>query len=669
MLRFRKFLSYAKMLRQTTLGRHVRVIGLVFLALQFFSPTQTLASSIQMRSADDFDALSRSATAAREAGRPADAISLYQRALQLRPDWVEGWWYLGTLLYDADQFRDAIPAFQKVAELAPQAPDTQNFLGLCEFEVADYDLALQHLNKGHAFVSAQDDPQLARVVSYHLALLLNRTGQFDRALAILSKDFSQGAPPSQVAFAFGLAQLHIPLLPSEADASKDALIQNVGQLSALVSQGHASQTLDSYATLIQQNPKVPYLRSAYAAALEAAGQHAQALEQTKLDRIPKISTTVDLKLAALYANDAGRTRLGLPPDSAKTSAPANISDPNAAWQRATQLFSADRYADAIPYLKSWLASKNQDGTAWAMLGLCEFETRDYDNALLHLEKGASLGLGGSPDSVRIARYRLALLLIRNAQFDRAAALLVPEAEGNPLAPQIQFALGLALLHKKSLPDQVPTNETPLVQSAGEISLLLHQSKYDAAFPELQQLIQKYPTTPLLHHVYGLGLASLSRYEDAEAQFNEESLISPQSELPYVQRAFVELQRRRPADALASAQRAVQLAPDSAEAHYVLGRSLLESGKYQEASQELQTAARLNPGSPEVHFNLAKAYAKLNRREDAERERATFARLNAEIEYQRSHQGSQAYGAAHTTSELSQSQSQPQSLPQQAPPQK
>jgi predicted Zn-dependent protease len=657
------------MLRQTTLGRHVRIIGLAFLAFQFFPPTRTIAHAIQTQSADDFESLSRSATTAREAGHPADAIPLYQRALQLRPDWVEGWWYLGTLLYDADQFRDAIPAFQKVAELAPQAPDTQNFLGLCEFEVADYDSALQHLEKGHVSASAQDDPQLARVVSYHLVLLLNRTGQFDRALGVLSKDFAQGAPPSQVAFAFGLAQLHIPLLPSEVDASKDALIQNVGQLSALVSQGHAAQTLDSYATLVRQNPNVPYLHSAYAAALDAADRHPQALEQINLDRIPRNSTTIDLKLAALYANETGRTRLGLPTDSAKASAPGITSDPNATWRQATQLFSAARYADAIPYLKSWLVSKNQDGTAWAMLGLCEFETRDYDNALLHLEKGASLGLGGSPDSVRVARYRLALLLIRNAQFDRAAALLVPEAEGNPLAPQIQFALGLALLHKKLLPDQVPAIETALVQSAGEISLLLHQSKYDAAFPKLQQLIQKYPTTPLLHYVYGLGLASLSRYEDAEAQFNEESRISPQSELPYVQRAFVELQTRRPADALTSAQRAVQLATDSAEAHYVLGRSLLESGKYLDAAEELQAAARLNPGSPEVHFNLAKAYAKLNRREDAERERATFARLNAEIEYQRSHQGSQAYGAAHTASELSQSQAQPQSPPQQAPPQK
>ena len=127
MLRFRKFLSRAKMLRQITLGRHVRVISLGFLALQFFPPTRTIAHPIQTQSNNDFDSLSRSATVAREAGRPADAIPLYQRAIQLRPDWVEGWWYLGTLLYDTDQFRDAIPAFQKVAALAPQAPGHRKF--------------------------------------------------------------------------------------------------------------------------------------------------------------------------------------------------------------------------------------------------------------------------------------------------------------------------------------------------------------------------------------------------------------------------------------------------------------------------------------------------------------------------------------------------------------
>jgi Flp pilus assembly protein TadD len=91
---------------------------------------------------------------------------------------------------------------------------------------------------------------------------------------------------------------------------------------------------------------------------------------------------------------------------------------------------------------------------------------------------------------------------------------------------------------------------------------------------------------------------------------------------------------------------VKLAPDSAEAHYLLGRSWLELGEEEKAVQELETARRLASESPEVHFNLAKAYAKANLPEKAEQERATFARLNALAEQQRSQRGNQSYSGSH-----------------------
>ena len=67
-----------------------------------------------------FDQLSSQATSAREAGRMNDAIQLYQSALKLQPDWAEGWWYLGTLNYDADHYGEAIPPLQNLVALAPQ---------------------------------------------------------------------------------------------------------------------------------------------------------------------------------------------------------------------------------------------------------------------------------------------------------------------------------------------------------------------------------------------------------------------------------------------------------------------------------------------------------------------------------------------------------------------
>lgn len=631
---------------------------LIFLLCAIFLCGGSLATAGQQgNNPADFDSLAQSAASARESGRTSEAIELYRRALDLRPNWAEGWWYLGTLLYDTDQFHDAIPAFQKVLSLAPNAPGTLIFLGLCEFETGDYSSALQHLERGTAS-NAQDDPQLARVASYHLVLLLNRAGKFERAAAILSKEFSHGAASDQVIGSFGLNALHVPLLPAEVDPSEDALVQSAGRLALLVAQGQAGQAADDYPPLLKQYRDIPFLHSAYGAALRAAGREKESAEQLRLEsKLHPQNTVSGSAIAAIYANDAARARFGLKPNGSESSAPTAASAEEN-WQLAMQLFSSQRYAEAIPPLKAQIAAHPEMGTAWAMLGLAEFETKDYDNALLHLQKGSTLGLAGSPDSVRLAKYRLALLLIRTSRFDQASTLLVPEAEGNSLSQQIQFALGLALLHKDVFPEAVPPSEVPLVQNAGEISVLLHNSKYDEAFPKLQQLIHSYPATPMLHYVYGVALSSFSRYDEAASQFAEESRVNPQSELPYVQWAFVELQARRPADALIAAQHAVQLAPNSAEAHYVLGRSLQDSGKFEDALKELQIAAQINPGSPEVHFNLAKVYAKLDRREDAQSERERFSQLNAEIEKQRSQHGSQAYGAAHTASELSQGASSP-----------
>ena len=127
---------------------------------------------------------------------------------------------------------------------------------------------------------------------------------------------------------------------------------------------------------------------------------------------------------------------------------------------------------------------------------------------------------------------------------------------------------------------------------------------------------------------------------------EEIRISPDSALPYIRLAFINLKTQRPGDALTAAQRAVQLAPQSPEAHYILGRALLGSGETPQAIQELETANGMMPNSPEIHFHLARAYSKSREPEKAEQERENFARLNAIAEHQRATRGSQAYGASH-----------------------
>jgi predicted Zn-dependent protease len=265
---------------------------------------------------------------------------------------------------------------------------------------------------------------------------------------------------------------------------------------------------------------------------------------------------------------------------------------------------------------------------WTLLVLSEFEIKDYKNSRIHLERGRTLGFSGNAAAVRIARYHLALLLNLVGDFDRAIDLLIPEVAPGVLAEEIQFAMGIALLRIPALPEQLKPDQLALVRRAGEAATLLSESRYDRAFPILETLLREYPATPFLHYAYGDALAATSLYDEAQAQLREETRLNPESVLPYIRLASIALTQHQSVSALADAKKAITLAPDSAEARYLLGRSYLDEGDVSAAIRELETARRYAPNSARVHFNLARAYAKAERSAEAEQERAEFERLNA-----------------------------------------
>jgi tetratricopeptide (TPR) repeat protein len=731
------------------------------LALSLLSALAVQTSFSQETPNQSFDSVAMSAGAAREAGNTGEAIADYQRAVEIRADWEEGWWYLGTLEYDGDHFAEAIPALKKVVQLDPTNGPAWNFLGLCEFETRDYAQSLEHLQRGQE-LGTGDDAEIARVARYHLALLLNRNGEFEKAFDMLASAFGDQSP-TQARVALGLVLLRAPLLPQEIDPSHDALVQAAGETESLLARGDSARALDSFRALLAKYPDVPYLHYAFGIALASAGRYDEALlqQQEEIKTSPKSAlphieisslelrshnprgalpaaemavqlapnsptarhalaqslqavgqkekaaaelraskvlapekSARDARIVQMYAlqpatvvpeaTRAATTPAGsaafdeLSRQAAASLAAGNADDASRLYQEALKLhpdwdegrwnlamldYSAGHYQKAILALKECVARKPDYGTAWAVLGLSEFEIKDYSNALIHLQRGQDLGMGGSQESVQVAKYRLGILLNRDEKFDRAAELLAPEAGPGPLAEKIQFALGMSLLHISILPDEVDPSKSSLVLSAGEIAALLQNSKYDAVFPQFQALLRQYPTVPFLHYAYGTALAALSQYDDAESQLRQEILISPKSELPYVRMASIALKMHRPADALPAAQRAVELGADSAEAHYLLGRSYLEVGQHEKAMQELETASKMAPGSPEVHFNLAKAYAKANLPDKAEQERATFARLNALAEVQRSRHGNQSYSGSHDKTDFSIPRAEPASVPE------
>ena len=611
-----------------------------------------------------------------EEGKNAEAIRDYRQALALQPDWTEGWWNLGMLQYSGSQFGDAEATFRKVSALAPNVGVAWGILGLCQFETKDYAEALANLEKAQS-LGMKDDEEIARVAEYHLGLLWVRAGKFDEASQLIVADFGNGEAPEQARIALGLATLRVPLLPDQLDPSHEALISAAGDAAL---SGDPSR----FATVVRDNPKIPYLHLAWCRALAQVRRYHEALEpcsaETKISpqsplpwieisnlqllqaqmaaalRSAQIAIRVapssveahrmlaDVEDASGRSGEADRERAliaKLPATAPRAEARivalyANASvsraepqdEAQARWQQALREYVAGNYAQAADDLKAWLAANPSSGTGWALLGLCEYQLKDYDSALIHLDRSSRLGLSASSQSIDEARYTYGILLVHAGRFDEAEAVLSTAWHpDSPLREKIEFVLGLALLHRTEFPDDVPAAQRDLIASAGQVAVFLEQSKYDQAFPLFKTLLARYPATPFLHYAYGTALIAISEFDQAAAQMQAERPLSPHSELPCLRLASISLRQDQPAPAVRWAKCALTLNPNSVDAHYLLGRASLQNGDVATAIHELEMASTLSPESPEIHFNLARAYAKARMPEKAQRERDLFSRLS------------------------------------------
>jgi tetratricopeptide (TPR) repeat protein len=644
------------------------------------------ALDAQTTQSEPFSNLVQAAAADRDAGHTAAALREYQQAVNEQPQWAEGWWNLGVLRYQANQYTDAIVAFHRLTALHPEAGMAWSLLGLCEFATKNYAAALHDLQTGQS-LGPQPDAETERVAAYHLALLENRSGAFTQAQQTLEAAFGPTGYPNAAKVALGLALLRVPLLPEEVNPARDALLHDAGSVAALFAQGDTTQALALFPGLLAADPEIPYLHLAYGKALATAKHPHRALLQMQAEeKISPQSALPWVEAAQLYiglhqtsaALTAARRAVALDPKStaalqslaqalqangetsaarklraragslpaeapqreerlvqmyaAATAAPSGVTSatsPTELWDAAMQAYAQQKYAAAESLLQSWVVQHPQDGTAWAVLGLCEAATGDTANALLHLQQGRRLGLRGSPQAQQTALYQLAVLLNQSSQFDSATDVLAPWAAtaSPPMAEQAQIALGMAMLRIPKPPSAMPASEMQLLKQCGTVAELLQSSHYDAVYALLQTLLQQYPHQPFLHFTYGKALAALSHFNRATAAMQAETKISPHSALPWIWMARIALKQDDAAAALTAAQHAVHLAFGSAEAHYMLGRAEMQLGHADAALTELQTAAVQMPNSPEVHFALAQAYQKAHQPDKAEQERILFQNLH------------------------------------------
>lgn len=120
----------------------------------------------------------------------------------------------------------------------------------------------------------------------------------------------------------------------------------------------------------------------------------------------------------------------------------------------------------------------------------------------------------------------------------------------------------------------------------------------------------------------LGVMTWSQagiYRDGAAFFGHIVSHNPEARYAHLNLARALIKANRPEDALAAARLALEkleIPRDSADAHDIRGRALLDLGRLDEAGEALRQALDLDPGHGKAHENMAELLRRQQRRQEA-----------------------------------------------------
>ena len=243
-----------------------------------------------------------------------------------------------------------------------------------------------------------------------------------------------------------------------------------------------------------------------------------------------------------------------------------------------------------------------------MLGLTEFQLKDYPKAQIAFERGIALGLGDNAEFAEEVLYDDAIVnnligepelaLLRLKLIANRIAAAHPQDPVNAVLSDTKLldALGLAALRMQKLPTEIPPAKAQLVREAGHAQAYIAELDNADAGKEIKQLVAQYPTEPGVRYLYGVYLLK----EDppsAPEQFRQEIAVSPKDAAPRIQLALEFLRVSDYQQGLKYAQEAIALAPNNFVAHVACGRLWLGLGNSDHAVHELRIARQVSPRQP------------------------------------------------------------------------
>ncbi|MGB8028323.1 MAG: tetratricopeptide repeat protein [Terracidiphilus sp.] len=556
---------------------------------------------------DSFDSRVQSARDAQRRGDFAAAASYYQSAAALRPNVPELWSNLGLMQNVTGNYKEAIMSFQKAERLKPGLYVPNLFLGIDYLHIQQPQQAIPFLEKaerlnprdartpltlGRAYASLRD--YAAAGSAYRRALDLDPTNSsawFDFGIATLNevemggRMLSGEAPHSAYARALYAESLGEQLRFKEAITELQAVLAVDPHFPC----AHAQLGLFYLAEQQVANAAQEFAAEAQNCGLAGLGQAELRIQAG--DNVKAFSL-----LNALWKQDPGFLRANVAslvnnvPEDRKVSFSDFVAQLNGKEDSETELYNvlaaalrggsqdeSARVAEAEQPRTATRAEAQADDSA-GHYGLC---VRDLTGNVGRAGKVAPSDATRSSDSD---------LLLANCAFMAGDYDLAAKAS-----------------------DRV-VGRLPHDAAARYWSVKANERLAVRAFGRFEQLD---PNSERTHLMLGDMYRQRQRFEQAESEYKEASLLAPRDTAPLFGLASAYLQDAKEYQALAIARTALDKNPDDPDFNLLTGEILIAGHEWSDAEAYLKRGMGAKPQMlPHLHVLLGEVYENTNRPQQA-----------------------------------------------------
>ena len=226
-------------------------------------------------------------------------MDLYRKALRVKPDWKEGWWNLGSIAYDRDKYTECASSFQKLTALEPDMAPGWTMRGMCDYRLKRYDLAMRSLVHADR-LGFKEPPQLATSGKLHFALVLTKTGSFERAIVILTEMTRTGQKSPETVTASGIAGLRRPLVPPEVPEADRDLVMKLGDAMTSAMESDAKSAIPKFEAVAAEFPTEPNVHFRFGAYLMSQEPERGIKEIEKTLELDPMHVPALVSLAMIY---------------------------------------------------------------------------------------------------------------------------------------------------------------------------------------------------------------------------------------------------------------------------------------------------------------------------------------------------------------------------------